>query len=93
MKKKKIPMRKCVACQEMKPKKELIRIVRTPEMEVSIDLTGKKSGRGAYLCLKDECIYLAKKRKSLEKALEVKIGEEIYQKLQLELDQHNEKIQ
>ncbi|TCS82982.1 RNase P modulator RnpM [Tepidibacillus fermentans] len=92
MKKKKIPMRKCVACQEMKPKKELIRVVRTPEMEIMIDLTGKKSGRGAYLCLNEECLHLAKKKKTLEKALEVKLGEEIYQQLQLELEKSNEQI-
>jgi len=90
VKNKKIPLRKCVSCQEMKPKKELTRIVRTPEKEVIVDLTGKKSGRGAYLCLSYDCIQMAKKRKNLEKTLEVKIGEEIYQQLLLELEKQNE---
>ncbi len=64
MKTKKIPLRKCVACQEMMPKKQLIRIVKTPEDEVLIDLTGKKSGRGAYLCGKESCFKLALKKPS-----------------------------
>ncbi|WP_339063245.1 RNase P modulator RnpM [Tepidibacillus marianensis] len=90
MKNKKVPLRKCVACQEMKPKKELIRIVRTPEKVVVMDLTGKKSGRGAYLCLNQECIQMARKRKTLEKTLEVKIGEEIYQQVLMEIEKQNE---
>jgi len=88
MKQKKIPMRKCVACQEMKIKKELLRIVRTPDKEIMIDITGKKSGRGAYLCFRTECLQLAKKKKSLERALETTIGESIYEKLQVELQQY-----
>ncbi len=74
----------------MKPKKELIRIVRTPEKVVVMDLTGKKSGRGAYLCLNQECIQMARKRKTLEKTLEVKIGEEIYQQVLMEIEKQNE---
>lgn len=65
MKQKKVPLRKCVATQEMMPKKELIRVVRTPEGEVLIDLTGKKSGRGAYICGKLECFQLAQRTKHL----------------------------
>jgi len=67
MKQRKTPLRKCVACQEMKPKRTLIRIVRSPDGEVSIDLTGKKSGRGAYLCGQVSCFKLAKKSKAFER--------------------------
>lgn len=63
MKQRKTPLRKCVACQEMMPKKELIRVVRTPEGDIQIDLKGKKSGRGAYLCGKVSCFRLAQKPK------------------------------
>ncbi|MGD9677158.1 MAG: RNase P modulator RnpM [Vulcanibacillus sp.] len=83
---KKIPMRKCTACQELKSKRELIRIVRTPDKIVEIDLKGKKSGRGAYICYRSDCLQLAKKKKSLEKALDVKIEEEIYNKIQTEIE-------
>lgn len=86
MKTKKISTRKCVACQEMKPKKELLRVVRTPEKEIMIDLTGKKSGRGAYICYNDECIALAKKKKSLERALEQAIEDITYQQIKVEIN-------
>lgn len=76
-----MPLRKCVASQEMFPKKSLIRIVRTPENEVVIDPTGKKSGRGAYVCAKGEYIDLAQKRKSLERALKVQINPALYDEL------------
>ncbi len=65
----KVPLRVCVSCQEKKPKKSLIRIVRTPQGEVEIDRTGKKSGRGAYLCMDEECLRKARKGKKLEKHL------------------------
>lgn len=78
---KKIPMRKCVATGEMRPKKELIRIVRSKEGEVSIDPTGKKSGRGAYLTKDKETVLLAKKRNILSKQLEANIDESIYEEL------------
>ena len=81
MKTKKIPQRKCVGCNEMKDKKVLLRIVRTPEGEVLLDKTGKANGRGAYVCPDKECIEKAVKQKSLERALEKSISEEIYQKL------------
>ncbi len=90
MKTKKIPMRKCVACQEMKPKKELLRIVRTPEMMIEVDRKGKKSGRGAYICLNSECLKISQKKKSLDRALESKVSDDIYQMLQVEIDQANE---
>lgn len=75
---KKIPKRMCVGCQEMKPKKELIRIVRTPEEDILIDPTGKKSGRGAYLCPKAECLEIAAKEKRLERSLERQVSKEIF---------------
>ncbi len=78
---KKIPMRKCVATGEMMPKKELVRIVRSKEGEVSIDPTGKKSGRGAYLSKDKEAILLAKKRNILSKHLEAEINDSIYDEL------------
>ncbi|WP_042160539.1 RNase P modulator RnpM [Paenibacillus gorillae] len=82
MRPRKVPLRKCVACQEMKPKKELIRVVRTPEEEVLIDLTGKKAGRGAYLCGEVSCFKLAKKSKALDRALKQTVGNEIYDQLE-----------
>ncbi len=78
---KKVPMRKCVATGEMRPKKELVRIVRSKEGEVSIDLTGKKSGRGAYLSKDKEAIQLAKKRNILSKQLETAVDDAIYDEL------------
>ena len=84
MRPRKVPLRKCVACQEMRPKKELIRIVRTPDGEVGIDLTGKKAGRGAYLCGKVSCFKLAKKSKALDRALKTPVGEPIYDQLENE---------
>ncbi|MDO5022127.1 MAG: YlxR family protein [Eubacteriales bacterium] len=78
---KKIPMRMCVACRNMIPKKELIRIVRSPEGEVSIDEKGKKSGRGAYLCKTKACIEKALKQKTLERALDVQLTEEVIETL------------
>jgi len=68
----------------MMPKKELIRVVRTPEQEILIDPTGKKSGRGAYLCGKEECFRLAKKKKALDRALKVQVDDTIYDRLQEE---------
>ncbi|WP_168122213.1 YlxR family protein [Paenibacillus sp. HB172176] len=84
MKPRKLPLRKCVACQEMKPKKELIRVVRTPSEEIQIDLTGKKAGRGAYLCGNVSCFKLAKKSKALDRALKQSVSESIYDSLENE---------
>lgn len=78
---KKIPMRKCVVTGEMKPKKEMIRIVRSKEGEVSIDPTGKKAGRGAYITLNKECILLAKKKKVLAHHLKAEISDSLYDEL------------
>lgn len=77
----KIPQRKCVGCQEMKNKKELIRVVRTPQGEIAIDLTGKKAGRGAYICPSLDCLEKAIKGKRLDKALEHKIDSKILEAL------------
>lgn len=74
----KIPMRQCTGCREMKPKKELIRVVRSAEGEISIDTKGKKPGRGAYICNDRECLKKAIKTKALERAFDIKIPEEIY---------------
>ena len=73
---KKVPMRRCVACREMKPKKELIRVVRTPEGEIVADETGRRNGRGAYLCRSEACLAKALKIKALERALEQPLSEE-----------------
>lgn len=85
MAEKKIPMRKCMGCNEMKPKRELIRAVKSPEGEISLDLTGKKSGRGAYICPDKKCFDKARKGKRLEKALEISIPEEVYDAMASEL--------
>lgn len=82
MRTRKIPLRKCVACQQMMPKKELIRVVRTPDEAILIDLTGKKAGRGAYLCGKLSCFKLAKKSKALDRALKQTVATEIYDQLE-----------
>ena len=85
MKVKKIPQRKCVGCGEMKSKKELIRVVRSPEGDISLDLTGKKAGRGAYVCPDKECMTKAYKGHRLEKALEKQVNDDVYKKLLEEL--------
>ncbi|WP_346938009.1 RNase P modulator RnpM [uncultured Clostridium sp.] len=85
MKVKKIPQRMCTGCMEMKPKKELIRVVKNKENEISIDLHGKKPGRGAYICRSIECLEKAVKTKRLERNLETKINDEIYDKLKEEI--------
>ena len=77
----KIPMRMCVGCREMKPKKDLIRAVRSPESEVSLDPTGKKPGRGAYVCESAECLRRALKQKQLDRALEAHLDESATQHL------------
>ena len=76
----------CTGCMEMKPKKELIRVVKSPDGEVSVDLTGKKSGRGAYVCKNSECLEKAFKAKRLSRNLDVVIDEEIYNRLGNEIE-------
>lgn len=85
MKPKKIPMRMCVGCREMKPKKELIRVVRSPEGVVSMDPVGKKPGRGAYVCRSEACLKRAIKQRQLERQLEVQLTEEVSEALSREL--------
>lgn len=85
MRVKKIPNRLCLGCQQMKPKRELIRVVRNKEGQVSLDKTGKKPGRGAYICPNVECLNKAKKAKRLDRSLEVKIDDEVYRQLEEEL--------
>lgn len=82
---KKIPQRMCVGCKEMKSKKELIRVVRTPEDIILIDATGKKAGRGAYICPDEICLQSAIKSKGLEKSLKTRISQEIYHILKEQL--------
>ncbi|MCL6637398.1 MAG: YlxR family protein [Alicyclobacillus sp.] len=85
----KVPLRKCVGCQEMFPKRELVRVVLTPEGEVALDPTGKRNGRGAYLCARADCLKQARKRKSLERALKQAIPEGIYDELAIRLQEAN----
>ncbi len=93
MHQKKIPMRKCTGCGEMKEKKQLVRIVKAPDNaensgEISIDPIGKKPGRGAYICKDPECLKKAKKARRLEKAFSCKIPDEVYQQLTEELERN-----
>ncbi|NLI56959.1 MAG: YlxR family protein [Clostridium sp.] len=91
MKKKKIPMRMCIGCQEMKPKKELLRVVKNKENEISIDFVGKKPGRGAYICKEVECFDKARRNNGFERAFETSIDSDIYEALKKELETENDK--
>lgn len=81
MKPKKVPLRMCVGCQEIKSKKELMRVVRTPEGVIVLDPTGKRSGRGAYMCRSEQCLTKAFKEKRLERVLKQQIAEDVYNAL------------
>jgi predicted RNA-binding protein YlxR (DUF448 family) len=81
----------CLGCQEMKPKKEMIRVVKNNMSEISVDTSGKKPGRGAYICKSDECLKRAVKGRNFEKAFEMKVGEDIEQMLSKELEEINAK--
>ena len=83
---KKIPMRQCVGCREMKAKKELVRVVRSPEGDISLDFRGKAPGRGAYLCRSSECLKRAVKSRALERALSVPVPEDVWARLTAELE-------
>lgn len=83
---KKIPMRQCLGCREMKPKRELSRVVRSPEGEISLDFKGKNPGRGAYICQNPDCLKKAIKSKALERAFETEIPKEIYEKLREQME-------
>ncbi|MDY5991782.1 MAG: YlxR family protein [Oscillospiraceae bacterium] len=88
---KKVPMRKCLGCNEMLPKKELVRVVKTKtgegedDYEINLDLTGKKAGRGAYVCRKAQCLALARKARRLERALSCRIPDEVYDRMEEEM--------
>ena len=83
---KKIPMRMCTGCREMQPKKELIRVVKTAEGEIKLDATGKLNGRGAYICKNNACLEKARKTNALARAFEMQVKDDIYQRLETELD-------
>ncbi|MDD2418706.1 MAG: YlxR family protein [Oscillospiraceae bacterium] len=82
---KKVPLRMCTGCGEMKPKKELVRVVKSPENEISLDKTGRMPGRGAYVCPNPECLKAARKARRLEKAFSCAIPAEVYNRLEEEL--------
>lgn len=86
MQTKKLPLRMCSGCGQMKPKKELIRVVKSPEGEISLDLTGKKSGRGAYVCNQIDCLKKARKTRRLERSFSCQIPEDVYIRLEEELE-------
>ena len=83
----KIPQRQCVGCRVMKDKKALVRVVKTPENEVVLDLTGKKSGRGAYVCPEMECLKKARKSRALERAFDLTIPSEVYDAMEAQMEQ------
>jgi len=83
---KKVPLRQCVGCGEMKSKKEMMRVIKTADDEIVLDKTGKKNGRGAYLCMNKECLERAVKQKGLERSLKTAIPEEVVESLKKEFD-------
>ena len=83
---KKIPMRQCVGCGEMKSKKEMMRVLKTAEDAIVLDVTGKKNGRGAYLCVSEECLKKARKNKGLERSFKMTIPAEVYDALEKEFE-------
>lgn len=82
---KQIPLRQCVGCRDMKPKTELVRVIKTPEDDICLDKTGRKNGRGAYICLNPDCLNQAKKTRALERSLKTEIPEAIYQMISEEM--------
>lgn len=83
---KKIPLRKCMGCGEMKSKKDMMRVLKTPEGDICLDITGKKNGRGAYVCKSRECLKLAHKNKGLERSFKMSIPKEVYEALEREFE-------
>ena len=81
-----MPVRMCVGCQEMKNKKEMIRVIKTPEGTFMLDATGKKNGRGAYVCPSEECLQLARKNKGVERSFKQAIPAEVYESLEKEME-------
>lgn len=90
MKQKKVPQRKCVVCNDRDSKRSLLRIVKTKEGDIFLDLTGKANGRGAYICASAECIEKAVKTRALNRAFKMEISQEVYDKLKEELKKHEE---
>ncbi len=88
---KKIPMRQCIGCGEMKSKKEMMRILKTSEGEIILDGTGRKNGRGAYLCFSKECLLRAVKTKGLERSFQMRIRPEVYERLEKEFEEINDR--
>ena len=84
---KKVPLRQCIGCQEMKSKKEMIRLIKTAEDEIMLDATGRKNGRGAYLCPSMECLKKAVKGKGLERSFKMAIPKEVYETLEKEMEE------
>ena len=87
---KKIPLRQCIGCGEMKSKKEMIRVLKTAEDEIILDATGRKNGRGAYLCPSMECLKMARKKKGLDRSFRMTVPEEIYDQLEKEMEKLGE---
>ncbi len=81
---KKIPLRQCIGCGEMKSKKEMMRVLKTPEGPIVLDVTGKKNGRGAYLCISADCLKKARKNRGLERSFKMSIPDEVYEELEKE---------
>lgn len=86
MQQRKIPLRRCTGCNEQKPKKELVRVVRSPQGEIALDRVGKMPGRGAYLCPSAQCLAKARKAKRLERALEAQIPPAVYERIEQEIE-------
>lgn len=86
MKTKKVPLRMCTGCGEMFDKRTLVRVVKSPDGEISLDLTGKKSGRGAYVCKNPECLKKARKKRAFERAFSTQISEEVYNAMEEEMN-------
>jgi len=84
---KKVPLRQCIGCQEMKSKKEMIRVIKTAEDEIMLDATGRKNGRGAYLCPSMECLRKAVKSKGVERSFKMAIPKEVYETLEKEMEE------
>lgn len=88
---KKVPLRQCVGCGQMKSKKEMMRVIKTAEGDIVLDVTGRKNGRGAYLCKQEECLKMAMKNKGLERSFKMSIDQSAYESLQKEYDENSEK--
>lgn len=88
---KKVPLRQCVGCGQMKSKKEMMRVIKTAEGDIVLDVTGRKNGRGAYLCKQEECLKMAMKNKGLERSFKMSIDQSVYESLQKEYGENSEK--